>query len=199
MTSLSPALAPATASARSSRRYGLAQISQRFVGFLSTPSGLARMTLPQPARQGALDELRLEEAGDAGRDDAAFSALAARLQRYFAGLPETFDDVALDLSAVAPFHRRVLEMVRAIPRGAVRTYGEVAALAGSPRAARAVGAAMAANPICVIIPCHRVIGTGGRLTGFGGGLPLKRRLLEMEGAVGPELARSRRAATPMAR
>jgi len=76
----------------------------------------------------------------------------------------------------------VWEVARAIPRGETRTYGQIARQVGSPRAARAVGQAMANNPWPVIVPCHRVLGSDGRLTGFGGGLEMKRRMLEMERA-----------------
>ncbi len=107
--------------------------------------------------------------------------LASRLQRYYGSQPVTFDDLPLDLDGLTPFTRNVVLAVRAIPRGQVCSYGQVAASVGRPGAARAVGAVMARNPICLVVPCHRVVGSDGTLTGFGGGLPLKRRMLEMEG------------------
>jgi methylated-DNA-[protein]-cysteine S-methyltransferase len=76
----------------------------------------------------------------------------------------------------------VLRATRAIPRGAVRTYGEVARRVGRPRAARAVGQALHRNPVPLLVPCHRVIGAGGRLVGFGSGIGEKQRLLRLEGA-----------------
>jgi methylated-DNA-[protein]-cysteine S-methyltransferase len=87
--------------------------------------------------------------------------------------------------AGTPFRRRVWEALRRIPYGETRTYGEIAAAVGKPGAARAVGTANHHNPIPVVIPCHRVVGSGGRLCGFGGGLDLKRRLLELEAAHSP--------------
>ncbi len=80
------------------------------------------------------------------------------------------------------FQREVWSALRAIPYGATRTYGEIASSIGKPGAMRAVGAASGANPLPLVIPCHRVVAAGGKLGGFGGGLPLKRRLLAMEGA-----------------
>ena len=86
----------------------------------------------------------------------------------------------LDLAGLPPFHEKVLAAARRISYGRTATYGELAARAGSPRAARAVGQAMAHNPVPLIIPCHRVLAAGGRLGGYGGGLDLKRRLLGLE-------------------
>ena len=103
-----------------------------------------------------------------------------QLMAYFTGRRRVFD-VPLDLADQPPFRRRVLEtLARRVPAGRVVTYGELAALAGSPRAARAVGAAMAANPLPIFIPCHRVVARTG-IGGFGPGLPSKRHLLRLEG------------------
>ena len=108
------------------------------------------------------------------------SGLVHRLQRYFLGERAAFPD-ALDLQGT-PFQKRVWETVRPIPYGETRSYTWVAHQIGRPGAARAVGPAMRANPVCIIIPCHRVIGARGDLCGFGGsqGIPMKRWLLEME-------------------
>jgi methylated-DNA-[protein]-cysteine S-methyltransferase len=114
--------------------------------------------------------------------DSDWRGLASRLQRYYAGQPVTFEDLPLDLDGMTSFSRSVMLAVRAIPHGQVRSYGQVAASVGRPGAARAVGAVMARNPVCVVVPCHRVVGSDGALTGFGGGLPLKRRMLELEGS-----------------
>jgi methylated-DNA-[protein]-cysteine S-methyltransferase len=109
---------------------------------------------------------------------------AGMLQRYFRGERQPFEDIPVDLAVNGTFRRRILELVRVIPFGEVRSYGEVAVMAGSSGAARAVGGAMAANPVPVIIPCHRVVAGDGRLTGFTapGGIPLKKFLLQLEGA-----------------
>jgi methylated-DNA-[protein]-cysteine S-methyltransferase len=107
---------------------------------------------------------------------------AEMLKRYFKGERQTFNEIPVDLSVVTPFRRRILELVRAIPFGEVRTYGQIAGLAGAPGAARAIGGAMASNPLPVIIPCHRVVAGDGRLTGFTapGGIACKEYLLRLE-------------------
>jgi methylated-DNA-[protein]-cysteine S-methyltransferase len=109
--------------------------------------------------------------------------LVERLQRYFAGEPETFDDVAVDLEYETPFLERCAHALRSVPRGEVVTYGELAALAGAPGAARAAGSFCARNRLGLFVPCHRVVSAGG-LGSYGShGLAYKRRLLELEGAV----------------
>jgi methylated-DNA-[protein]-cysteine S-methyltransferase len=103
-----------------------------------------------------------------------------QLRDYFASRLREFH---LPLDAVgAPFQKRVWGELLKIPYGETRSYGQVAAAMGSPLAVRAVGAANGANPIAIVVPCHRVIGASGKLVGYGGGLPLKKRLLELEGA-----------------
>jgi methylated-DNA-[protein]-cysteine S-methyltransferase len=103
------------------------------------------------------------------------------LEEYFAGARQTFD-LALDLRAVG-FQEAVLRELTRIPYGHTDTYGHLAAKAGNPRAARAVGMVMNRNPIPIVLPCHRIVGADGSLTGYGGGLDVKRALLELEGAV----------------
>jgi O-6-methylguanine DNA methyltransferase len=106
--------------------------------------------------------------------------LVARLRRFFAGEPVGFEDVALDLDGLSAFHLALLEALRAVPRGEVVTYGELAALAGRPGAARAAGTFCAQNRFAVIVPCHRVVGAAG-LGGYGSlGPDYKRRLLALE-------------------
>jgi methylated-DNA-[protein]-cysteine S-methyltransferase len=112
------------------------------------------------------------------RDDAAFPEAVGQLQAYFAGDLFDFD---LDLDMVGtPFQRRVWQALVSIPYGETRSYGEIAAQIGSPGAFRAVGLANGHNPIGIIVPCHRVIGANGSLTGYGGGLDRKRALLALE-------------------
>lgn len=113
--------------------------------------------------------------------DAEVRPLARQVRDYLAGKRTKFD-VELDLSHVTPFRKQVLMACAAIPRGQVSTYGELARRVGSPLAYRAVGHTMATNPVPIVIPCHRVLGSNGGLHGFGGGLEMKRRLLELEGA-----------------
>lgn len=110
--------------------------------------------------------------------------LVARLQAYAAGEPDDFADVRLDPAAGSPFRRRVLDGCRQIPYGETLTYGQLAILAGSPGAARAVGNTMASNRIPLIIPCHRVVPSAGQYGGYSAasGTAMKHRLLAMEAA-----------------
>lgn len=103
------------------------------------------------------------------------------LDEYFAGRRHAFD-LALDLR-VAPFHESVLRELARVPYGSTETYGVLAAKAGRPGAARAVGTVMNRNPIPIVLPCHRIVGANGSLTGYAGGLDVKRRLLQLEGAI----------------
>jgi O-6-methylguanine DNA methyltransferase len=102
-----------------------------------------------------------------------------KVRRYFAGELSAVDDVRVAAQG-APFERRVWDELRRIPRGTTTSYGALAAALGRPGAARAVGTANAHNPVAIVVPCHRVIGADGSLTGYAGGLELKRRLLEHE-------------------
>jgi methylated-DNA-[protein]-cysteine S-methyltransferase len=108
--------------------------------------------------------------------------LRRALQDFARGIPTHFAEVKLDLAESTPFRKRVLEQTRKIAYGQRLTYGELAARAGKPGAARAVGSVMASNPLPIVIPCHRVVASGGALGGFSApqGIELKRRLLEME-------------------
>ena len=110
-----------------------------------------------------------------------FSAAAAELQQYFSGLRRRFS-VDIDPKGT-PFQLAVWRALGKVPYGKTVSYGELARRVGNPAASRAVGMANGANPIPIIIPCHRVIGANGDLTGFGGGLKVKRFLLELENAL----------------
>jgi methylated-DNA-[protein]-cysteine S-methyltransferase len=112
------------------------------------------------------------------RSDEPFAAVAQQLTEYFAGERREFD-VPLVLDG-PPFQRQAWHALREIPYGETVSYGEQARRVGQPDAARAIGAANGQNPIAVIVPCHRVIGADGSLTGFGGGLERKRLLLDLE-------------------
>ncbi len=120
-------------------------------------------------------------AEDARNDDTPplLQEAARQLAAYFAGRLRRFE---LPLRpAGTPFEQRVWAALREIPYGQVRSYGAIAARIGSPKAARAVGRANHGNPLPIVIPCHRVIGASGALTGYGGGLPIKEYLLRLEG------------------
>jgi methylated-DNA-[protein]-cysteine S-methyltransferase len=112
------------------------------------------------------------------RSASGFARVGEQLREYFAGERSSFD-VALMLRGSA-FERRVWSALQEIPYGQTVSYAEIARRIGRPTAARAVGLANARNPVAVIVPCHRVIGADGRLTGYGGGLERKRLLLELE-------------------
>ena len=116
----------------------------------------------------------------AGGDAAVLAAAAAQLREYFAGTRHEFD-LPLDLEGTE-FQQRAWTALAKIPYGETRSYGEQARRLGVPRAARAVGAANGANPLPIVLPCHRLVGADGSLTGFGGGLETKRWLLEFEAA-----------------
>jgi methylated-DNA-[protein]-cysteine S-methyltransferase len=104
-----------------------------------------------------------------------------QLEEYFAGRRKAFT-LTLDVAGT-PFQRQVWRALLAIPFGETRSYGQIAAQIGRPRAVRAVGAASGRNPVSIVAPCHRVVGATGKLTGFAGGLDVKARLLALEGAV----------------
>ena len=141
---------------------------------IETPIGL----LTLQADEAAVTAIRF---GADGAQDASplLDAAEAQLREYFAGARRTFD-LPLAPHGTA-FQQRVWAALRAIPYGETCTYGELAAAIGSPNASRAVGMANHRNPISIVIPCHRVIGANGTLTGYAGGLEIKRKLLALEG------------------
>ena len=106
----------------------------------------------------------------------------AQLRAYFAGERTGFE-LPLDLDAGTPFQRSVWSALLAIPRGATTSYAQIARQLGRPQAARAIGAAVGRNPVSIVVPCHRVLGTGGSLTGYAGGLERKTALLRLEGVL----------------
>ncbi|HEV7138991.1 MAG TPA: methylated-DNA--[protein]-cysteine S-methyltransferase [Steroidobacteraceae bacterium] len=119
--------------------------------------------------------------GDWVADAAPFRAAIGQLGEYFAGRRQSFD---LPLAPRGTeFQRRVWRALTEIPYGTTISYGELARRIGNPSASRAVGLANGANPVPIVVPCHRVIGANGSLTGFGGGLPIKHKLLALEGSL----------------
>ncbi len=116
------------------------------------------------------------------RETSLLQEARRQLERYFTGELQEFD---LPLAPEGtPFQQKVWQSLCKVPYGQTVSYGDVAKDVGSPRGARAVGMANHSNPICIIIPCHRIIGTNGRLVGYGGGLETKARLLKLEGCTG---------------
>ena len=133
---------------------------------------------------GSFDELRERfEPDEVARDSASADEVRREVTEYFAGTRQRFT-VKLSPSGT-PFQRHVWSALARIPFGETRTYGQIAAELGNPAASRAVGRANATNPICLIVPCHRVIGADGSLTGFAFGEEIKHRLLDHEGALAP--------------
>jgi methylated-DNA-[protein]-cysteine S-methyltransferase len=148
--------------------------------------GLTRLQLPE--RDVSATERRLSARALPGLQDEKVPWVAwavVALQRYFAGRAVDFSGICLDVSGCSLFHQRIYEALRSVPFGKTTTYGALAAEVGSPDAARAIGQAMGRNPIPVIIPCHRVLASGGKIGGFSapGGATTKERLLELEGVM----------------
>ncbi|MFQ5473058.1 MAG: methylated-DNA--[protein]-cysteine S-methyltransferase [Dehalococcoidia bacterium] len=151
-----------------------------FVGLVLSEQGLRHTTLPRKTRDQALTDVAELGATRAAPASEA-RAISKDVQTLGAGRHADLSRY-VDWDGVTPFQRAVLEQTMRIPIGETRSYGEIAELAGSPRAARAVGRVMATNPLPFVVPCHRVIGSDGTLHGYGGGLDLKERLLKVEGA-----------------
>ncbi|HMJ35439.1 MAG TPA: methylated-DNA--[protein]-cysteine S-methyltransferase [Baekduia sp.] len=192
MTALRPPpFDPADAAAAAARFAALAEPDVAYavvdspVGALVaavTPQGLVRLAYED--FNGGLDEVldslaarlspRILEA------PARLDAVRRELEEYFAGRREAFD-FPIDWTLYSDFGRRVLQATAAIPFGHTATYGQVAAQAGNAKASRAAGRALGANPIPIVVPCHRVIGTSGKLTGYTGGMHRKEALLRLEG------------------
>ncbi len=159
---------------------------------------LTRFTFGHESAAAAIASLEVDEGWatiSAKSPPTWIADLSGRLQSYAAGNAEQFDDVELDLTHLSAFQSRVVRMCRRISRGRVRSYGELAAAAGSPGAARAVGSVMSRNRFPIIVPCHRVVGSGGSLGGFSArdGVNMKRRMLELEDAQILKPQRTRRA------
>jgi methylated-DNA-[protein]-cysteine S-methyltransferase len=169
---------------------------------LQTPIGIALLVTDCDGALRALDWedfeprmrdlLRLQCGAAVLRDARAPKAIRSALSKYFAGDLAALNTIAWRVAGTA-FQRKVWTALRTIPPGTTMSYGALAAQLDMPRAMRAVGLANGANPISVVVPCHRLIGSNGSLTGYGGGLHRKRWLLEHEGVVLGKLARRRAA------
>ena len=149
-----------------------------WVGILASAKGLLSTTLPQRSAQEAC-QLFGDGINQATWSPHLFDGLAERLKVYFSGRKETFPD-KLDLSGASLFQRKVWEITRLIPYGETRSYLWIAKQIKKPMVVRAVGQALSKNPLPVIVPCHRVIASDGRLGGFSGGIEMKRSLLRLE-------------------
>jgi methylated-DNA-[protein]-cysteine S-methyltransferase len=143
--------------------------------------GLCRVHFdPDPERE--LDDLARRFGSRVLRSPKAVDRAKLELDEYFSGRRHGFD-LELDLRGTPDFYRRVLAELADVPYGTTTTYGALAALVGAPKAARAIGTVMNRNPVPIVLPCHRVVGASGSLTGYGGGLERKEWLLRLEGAL----------------
>jgi methylated-DNA-[protein]-cysteine S-methyltransferase len=147
-----------------------------------TDAGLARVQLPGPDRNALLQRINRDGAG-AGEPTRAIEALINSIENYAEGEAVDFSNVKLDLAGVSDFNRRAYDLLVKIGWGETTTYGAMARQLGAVTLSRAVGAAMGANPIPLIIPCHRVLASDGKPGGFSapGGAESKLRMLELEG------------------
>lgn len=146
-----------------------------------TDQGLVRISYdPEPDRE--LERLARVAGPRVLRAPRALDETRRELDEYLAGRRRTFD-LELDLRGQAPFAISVLGELAKVPYGRTATYGELATRAGNPRAARAVGMVMNRNPVPIVLPCHRIVGSSGSLVGYGGGLERKEKLLRLEGAI----------------
>jgi len=151
-----------------------------WMGVATTSRGVATVVLPKRSRRAVEKELS-HTTGPANIEARRHLQIAeTALLRYLAGDSQTLS-LALDLPDSSSFRLKVWRTLQTIPYGRVRSYGWVARKLGQPRAARAVGAACGANPLPLVVPCHRVVAGDGSLGGFSGGLPVKKRLLRLEG------------------
>jgi methylated-DNA-[protein]-cysteine S-methyltransferase len=148
----------------------------------STKRGLVRVAFPEEDVDGVLERLASRISPRIIEAPGPLDSIRRELEEYFSGRRRQFE-LPLDWTLVGAFGRRVLRAASEIPYGGVLSYGEVAADAGSPRGSRAAGNALGSNPIPIVVPCHRVLRSGGALGGYGGGLERKRFLLELEGAL----------------
>ncbi len=162
--------------------YTIVNTDMGWIGILSSANGLLGTTLPQRSAQEAC-QLLGARVNQATCSPHRLDDLMERLKAYLSGHRITFPD-KLDPSQGTRFQREVWEETRLIPYGETRSYAWVAEQIKNPRAMRAVGQALGKNPIPIIVPCHRVVASGGKLGGFGGGLKMKKDLLSLEASTG---------------
>jgi O-6-methylguanine DNA methyltransferase len=157
-----------------------------WVGFVVDRKGLRILILPEERKEDVLFRIRKElKCDNLFGDNRGWESLIKKVKEYFIGKKVDFIDCQLNLDNYANFQKEILQTVRKIPYGEIRSYKEVAEAAGYPRAYRAVGNTMRHNPLPLIIPCHRVIKSDGSLGGFSGkeGVALKRKMIDLESKV----------------
>lgn len=159
-------------------RYAVVETRFGWMVMGGTDAGLSMLTLPRPSVKAVVATIKASERA-AVEDASAFGDLSFRLQRYFEGEDVELSD-KLDFGSGTDFGMAVWAATRSIPHGETRSYSWVARLVGASKACRAVGSALGRNPLPIVVPCHRVITSDGRLGGFGGGLEMKRLLLRLE-------------------
>lgn len=171
----------ATPTPASPYRYRIDQSPAGWLALLASPTGLRRISL-KPERTDALAGLGPDLDGAAAMDnDAILTQAHRRLTAYFAGDLDALSHIVTDTAGAPPFFSAAWNACRSIPAGETRSYRWLADAAGNPDAVRAAGQAMAKNPLPLVIPCHRVIGSGGSLHGYGGGgIAVKSWLLDLE-------------------
>ena len=147
-----------------------------------TQRGICELSLSCKDEREFVARLRKRYGVEPVQDDSLVRSLLRQVNGYLRGARVAWN-YDIDISHATEFQQAVWEETRKIPYGQTTTYGELAKRVGRPKAARAVGAAMGANPLLLIVPCHRVLGADGSLTGFGCGLEVKERLLRLEGAI----------------
>lgn len=161
--------------------YGIVDTKLGYIAIAGCDGKLTNCTLPKVSQNEAI------EAMDAGLDDgfvediSAFGSLPDKLIRYCKGERVDFSDVIIDTSHLGPFQAAAQLAAQRIEYGTLMTYRDLAKMAGSDRAARAAGSAMAKNKMLIVIPCHRVVASGGKIGGFACGLEWKRMMLRLEG------------------
>lgn len=154
-----------------------------WMGISESGKGIDRIALPQPSKQRALAVLRDRASSELVLEPSAqLEHAQAQVLDYLAGKRQTFE-VSLDLSRGTAFQRRVWRILLRIPFGKLRSYQWVASRVGGRQYARAVGNAVGANPLPIVVPCHRIVAHDATLGGFSGGLPTKRKLLTLEGTL----------------
>ena len=154
-----------------------------WMGMSETTKGINAVVLPKASRQAVLSELQAASAALLGTQvSPRLREAQAQLNGYLAGTRRSFD-LPLDLSRGTSFQQRVWRILRCISYGRLRSYQWVAASVGGKQYARAVGNAVGANPMPIVIPCHRIVAQDASLGGFSGGLPMKRKLLALEGTL----------------
>lgn len=176
-------------------------MSQTFCMLFDTPigrcgvawgdGGIVALSFPEATDAGTLARLRRRapEAEQTWEAPPAIGGIVAGIRALAEGQAADFDDTGLDMTGVPAFERGVYALTRRIGPGRTRTYGEIARDLGDVSLSRQVGQALGRNPFPIVVPCHRVVGAGGTMTGFSapGGTETKRRLLKIEGALGPDL------------